>query len=451
MSASSNLVFSDVYARLIVLRGIQPNLSTTGSLEAFLRKILSTASVLRWHDPQTAILQFPSANSAAQALTQLEGASRLSETFRKMHEGSSPLGALPTSHLGGGGGAFTSSGDASVSSSRPVTDTAVANRLIKGALGAQRNKLGPAARDDPAATGSAYLRSSAAPLPRAGGVHDSLSTWRNEGGEGSSSSSARGRGESLWRSVDSGAASSGVPPPSSDAKRPISSFAGSGNEPRRGGGGGEVNRGGGASAMGKSSRTEGVWERGKIVSSLSPNSAPFVVSGGQKSAVTATPSGSSILGEALSPISESTDKSATVSAALVKAAAAAAKQQRLKEKQQPLSAQDLLQATSALAISHESQHGQTWAEWADEDDNEEVKKGGINAPKVPTQGPPLPSAPLNPLPRKPLKLSAAAIASASFVPPSTWLEKVNVAEAGFVPSWLQTAPSSPGFPPINRS
>lgn len=473
MSTSTN------YPRLLLLGGIPPHLSKTEALERHLRELAPTVSVLRWHSTDgpsnTAILQFASAGTAAEALERLEGVSYLSDAFVKQHEESHPLGALPK---GGGGGGGATGGAAP----RPMTNSSVAHRLIKGALGAQRHKIGAAARDDPASTGSGYLRPNA-PLPRASSQDSFASSWRSSGadspsGEGGSlshrSSGSGGGRPGDWRGASGGEGfgAGGGPLTSSSSisstRAPSSSLGHT--EPRR-----AV-----IDEPQRGPRTEGVWERGKIVSFLSVASPVFVpptIEGGVASAgAAAMPSGAPRMVAGTHPAAAGAAgggggaRQAAVKA-LEAAKAAAKSEARAKavalsrQARKDLTPEDLAEAASALALTDDLQKGE-WAEWADEEEEEggeeEVEEkgvgGGGGGQNHSNKGPPFqpslqhPTAsaaaaapPGSSVARKPLRLSADTVERASFVPTSTpfvppaqpWTAKVNVASAEFVPGWVQ--------------
>jgi hypothetical protein len=165
------------YACYAVLHHVPAPLQSTDALASFLTAELPAGSrckVARWHDDDVAILHFGSAAAAALACSTLDGTRRLDEAFRRVHEEEHPLGPLPpgSAAAGGGGG-----GGGGAPASRPLKDATVANRLIRGALGPQRHKLG-GERTDPASTGSGYLRPNA-PLPSRAD-----SAWQRVGGGG---------------------------------------------------------------------------------------------------------------------------------------------------------------------------------------------------------------------------------------------------------------------------
>jgi hypothetical protein len=157
------------YAHLLVLRHIPVALRNAGALSDWVEAESGFAgNVLRFHDETTAILCFPDAQRATLALPKLDGASRLGEKFRQDHERQSPLGALPTcapsrilpastSHSPRHDQPFPTSS----SSARPLKDAAVAQRLIRGAMGSVRMRGGTR---DAASSQEGYLRP-APPLP----------------------------------------------------------------------------------------------------------------------------------------------------------------------------------------------------------------------------------------------------------------------------------------------
>lgn len=143
---------------------------------------------------------------------------------------------------------------------RPPSDTSVASRLIRGALGAQRHMLGGRAPpSDPASTGAGYLRP-VAPLPERGAA--ALASWRTNAVTAApvnncapaataeveiptpTRPAARGRGaaasDSAWRAADS--------------------------TPTRGGGGGDgwEMEGGGSAFVSVLSTTDALWRASRL-------------------------------------------------------------------------------------------------------------------------------------------------------------------------------------------
>jgi hypothetical protein len=207
MSSTSNgpSSLNPFYSNILVLRKIPAPLRTSSSLEEWIKieagYASEGASVLRWHDDDTAIVSFCEPLAATAALPLLLGAGRLGERFREAHEASHPFGALPklSASVAASGvipatTPITSSNTNAVAArlrqealmpsplapaaARPLSDTSVASRLIRGALGPQRHVLGGGrvAPSDPASTGAGYLRP-VAPLPERGS--GALASWRH--------------------------------------------------------------------------------------------------------------------------------------------------------------------------------------------------------------------------------------------------------------------------------
>ena len=429
-------VYSPLYSRLLCLHDVPAHLRSSERLLEHLQGALTASAglkVLRWHAESTAILYVPSTAVVAEALGSLDGVTRLSEAFRHAHEASHPLGALPTGGSSGG--------------PRPATDASVAGRLIRGALGPQRNKMGAAARTDPASTGSGYLRPNA-PLPPLGGSGAGSSGSGGGGGSRSDTSS--------WRAGPAAAA-------------PAAGSEGRGEEPGEGeegegaaaaaaaAGAGAAVRGRGeplwgrAGAAGSSSSSAGAQlagpaqqqqqqhrlvERGSGVSMASTLKSLAMGWGPQAGAGAAAPQparggGALAGGDSASSRASKALAAAAAAAAAAEAARGGARVAQQLPPQQPPPQKPVLGSLSSLE-EDESRGSFAWADRADEEDAQVLQaRQGSAAPAA------APAAPASGKPRRPLVVGPTI---KEFVPtsaakPSAPVFVKNPEAKEFVPSW----------------
>jgi len=156
-------------AHICVCSGIPAFLRSGDKLDDWLSRQIPTLPVttVRWHDDATALLVMQTPSSATAACEKLKTVAPAgmsvricNDAFRKRHEAASLLGPLPPP-------------------SRPDTDSAVASRFIRAALGSTRGRGAPAAA---AATQAAYLRPEQTAAPIKTSASDAALSWRRSSG-----------------------------------------------------------------------------------------------------------------------------------------------------------------------------------------------------------------------------------------------------------------------------